>query len=264
MKKLISIALSLASLALLIGCGSTIPAGNKGVYRGFFSGTRDAVYDDGFKWHWPWNNITNYDVRWNANSEKLNILSSDDLHMTIEIALQMRPSPDKVSSLHADIGPGYYRRVVQQPFRAIALEVLSTYTYSDVSKNTVEIQNSILNELRKALEGKYLDFDSVELRHVEYPLEVIQATNQKLATEQLAEQKEYEKAIAEENALIQVINARGQQEAQEIIERTLTPLYLQFQAIEVQRELAQSPNAVFYFMPISKEGLPIVIETPRP
>jgi hypothetical protein len=99
---------------------------------------------------------------------------------------------------------------------------------------------------------------------VEYPEPVIAATNEKLATQELAEQKEYEKAIAEADAQIKIIDARGQQEAQGIIQSTLTPLYLQFQAIEVQRQLARSPNSVFYFVPLGQDGLPLIVQTPLP
>ena len=264
MKTMTLSVLALTSFALLTGCGSTIPAGSKGIYRSHFSGTRDAVYDDGFKWHWPWNGVITYDVRWNTRAEKLNILSSDDLHMMVEVALQLRPTPSGVHELHTDTGPNYYIRVVQQPFRAISLEVLSSYMYSDISKKTAEIQNLILLELQEALQGKHLDFDSVEIRHVEYPMAVLEATNEKLATQQLAEQKQHEKTIAAEEAQIKIIEAQGQKEAQEIIHSTLTPLYLQFQAIEVQRQLAENPNSVFYFMPLGRDGLPIIVETSPP
>lgn len=257
--------LSLLALSgLIAGCGSTIPAGSKGVFRDYFGGTKEAAYDDGFRWHWPWNNVTNYDVRWKTYSEKLNILSADNLHMSVDVALRMRPAPLEVYRLHTETGPEYYPRVVQQPFRAVTLEVLSTYPYNDIPKKTVEIQGRILAQTRQALGGKHLDFDEVEVRHVEYPERVIEAANEKLATQELAEQKEYEKWIAEAEAQIQIIQAKGQQAAQDIIQSTLTPMFLQFQAIEVQRQLARSPNAVFYFVPLGRDGLPFIVETPVP
>lgn len=256
--------LASAALVLLVSCGSTIPAGRKGVYRAYFSGTRDGAYDDGFKWHWPWNQITTYDVRWNTYVEMLGILSADDLHMGVEVALQGRPTPDEVHALHTESGPRYYERVVQQPFRAISLEVLSAYNYTEIPKKTVEIQERILGQLRLALETKHLDFDSVELRHIDYPEAVVSATNEKLATQQLAEQKEHERSIAESDAEIQVIEAQGQREAQSIIQSTLTPRYLQFQAIDVQRQLAENRNAVFYFVPLGRDGLPVTLEAPTP
>lgn len=119
MKSLKIAAIAPAGLVLFIACGSTIPAGSKGVYRGKFSGTRAAVYKDGFKWHWPWNNVVTYDVRWKTMVEKLNILSADNLHMDVEVALRLRPTESEVHQLHTEIGPQYYPQVVQQPFRAI-------------------------------------------------------------------------------------------------------------------------------------------------
>jgi hypothetical protein len=134
MKSLKIAAIALAGLVLFIACGSTIPAGSKGVYRGKFSGTRAAVYKDGFKWHWPWNNIVTYDVRWKTTTEKLKILSADNLHMDVEVALRLRPTESEVYQLHTEIGPEYYPQVVQQPFRAVALTVLSGYNFNDIPK----------------------------------------------------------------------------------------------------------------------------------
>lgn len=264
MKSLKIAAIALAGLVLFIACGSTIPAGSKGVYRGKFSGTRAAVYKDGFKWHWPWNNIVTYDVRWKTTTEKLKILSADNLHMDVEVALRLRPTESEVYQLHTEIGPEYYPQVVQQPFRAVALTVLSGYNFNDIPKQTVEIQNKILAQIREELKGKHLDFDAVELRHVEYPPNVVAATNEKLATQQRMEQKEYDAKIAEWDAQIKITEARGQQRAQKIVDSTLTPTYLQFRAIETQRALANSSNATFYFLPIGKDGLPVIIETPMP
>lgn len=255
---------ALALSGLVAACGSTIPAGSKGVYRDYFGGTRQTAYDDGFKWHWPWNDVATYDVRWNTYTEKLNILSADNLHMSVDVALRIRPTPDEVYKLHTDTGPNYYPRVVQQPFRALTLEVLSGYAYHDIPRRTDEIQDRILAQIQQTLGDKHLDFDAVEVRHVEYPQRVIEATSDKLATQELAEQKEYEKAIAAADAQIQIIDARGQQQAQEIIQSSLTPLYLQFEAIDVQRQLARSSNAVFYFVPLGQDGLPLIVQTPLP
>lgn len=252
----------LGALLLFVACGSTIPSGHKGLYRGKFSGTKEKVYKDGFKWHWLWNNVITYDVRWKTAIEELNILSADNLHMDVEVALRLKPVENELYQLHTEIGPEYYLQVVRQPFRAIALTALADYNFNDIPKRTIEIQNKILDALRGELEGKHLDFDAVELRHVEYPATVIEATNAKLATQQRMEQKEFEKRIAEADAQIKVIDARGQQQAQQIVDSTLTPLYLQFRAIETQRALANSQNATFYFVPMGKDGLPVIIEAP--
>jgi len=48
---------------------------------------------------------------------------------------------------------------------------------------------------------------------------------------------------------------------QQIIDAGLTPLYLQYKALELQDKLSSSTNAKFFFVPIGKDGLPIIVDT---
>lgn len=255
------IIISLLVVVLLAGCGTMIPGGYKGLYSGHFSGVDTTVYPNGFKWAVVWNDVILYDVRWKTQSETVDILSLDDLHMDVDVALRLRPKPDELYYLHTEIGPQYYEQVVQQAFRSISRAVFAQYKYNDIPKKSVEIQNKILAQLKDELKDKHLDLDAVEIKHVEYPPLVKQATDSKLATEQKLLQKEYETKIAEKDAQIKIIEARGQQTAQRIIDSTLTPTYLQYRALDVQKSLINSSNTSFYFIPVGSNGLPIIIDT---
>ncbi len=81
---------SLLALVLLAGCGTTVPGGYHGIYWQRFQGVDTTIYGDGFKWHWPWSDVVLYDTRWKTESENVDILSLDDLHMTVEVALRLR------------------------------------------------------------------------------------------------------------------------------------------------------------------------------
>jgi regulator of protease activity HflC (stomatin/prohibitin superfamily) len=251
----------LAVVFLLAGCGTTIPGGYEGLYWGHYSGVDTTVYGNEFKWAWVWNDVILYDVRWKTESEKVDILSFDDLHMDVEVALRLRPNPNELYFLHTTIGQQYYPQVVQQQFRSISRSVFAQYRYTDIPKKSLEIQNAILAQLKENLRGKHLDLDAVEIKHVEYPPQVKQAADLKLATEQKLLQKEFELKIAERDATIKIIDARGQQTAQKIIDSTLTPTYLQYRALDIQRALANSGNAAFYFVPVGVNGIPILLET---
>ena len=48
---------------------------------------------------------------------------------------------------------------------------------------------------------------------------------------------------------------------QQIIDAGLTPLYLHYKALELQDKLSSSTNAKFFFVPIGKDGLPIIVDT---
>lgn len=252
---------SLLALMLLAGCGSTIPGGYHGIYWQRFQGIDTTIYADGFKWHWPWSDVVLYDTRWRTESENVDILSLDDLHMTVEVALRLRPKVSELYAFHQEVGPNYYKEVVQQQFRTVSRAVFAQYKYSDITKKSVEIQNAILTQFKEAINGKHLDLNTVEVKHVEYPALVKQAADSKLATEQRLMQKEYEERIAEKDAGIRIIEAKGQQAAQRIIDSTLTPAYLQYRALDIQKALVNSSNASFFFVPLGPNGLPIILNT---
>lgn len=259
MKTTYFILASFLTIILLVGCGTTIPGGYHGVFWQRFEGIDTTIYADGFKWHWPWSDVVLYDTRWKTESENVDILSLDDLHMTVEVALRLRPKDDQLYALHQEVGPNYYNEVVQQQFRAVSRTVFARYKYNDITKKSLEIQNVILAQLREAINGKHLDLNAVEVKHVEYPPLVKQAADTKLATEQRLMQKEFEQRIAEKDAEIKIIEAKGQQVAQRIIDSTLTPAYLQYRALDVQKALINSSNATFFFVPLGQNGLPILL-----
>jgi regulator of protease activity HflC (stomatin/prohibitin superfamily) len=261
MKTQYVIIISLLAVVLLVGCGTTIPGGYGGLHWGTYSGVDTTVYGNEFKWEWVWNSVILYDVRWKTQSEKVDILSLDDLHMDVEVALRLRPNPRELYLLHTEIGQEYYAEVVQQQFRSISRAVFSQYRYTDIPKKSLEIQNTILAQLKENLVNKHLELDAVEIKHVEYPERVKQAADLKLATEQKLLQKEFELKIAEKDATIKIIEAQGQQTAQRIIDSTLTPTYLQYRALDIQKELAKSGNASFYFVPVGVNSIPIILET---
>ena len=261
MKTQPAILVGLLAAALLAGCGTTIPGGYEGLYWGHYSGVDSTVYGNEFKWAWAWNDVVLYDVRWKTESEQVDILSLDDLHMDVEVALRLRPNPSELYFLHTEIGQQFYPQVVQQQFRSISRSVFAQYKYTDIPKKSLEIQNAIVALLKENLRGKHLDLDAVEIKHVEYPPQVKQAADLKLATEQKLLQKEFELKIAERDATIKIIDARGQQTAQKIIDSTLTPTYLQYRALDIQKALVNSSNTSFYFVPVGANGIPLLLET---
>ncbi|MBU0558491.1 MAG: prohibitin family protein [Bacteroidetes bacterium] len=255
------IIIGLLAGVILAGCGTTIPGGYEGLHWGRYSRVDTTVYGNEFKWEWAWNSVILYDVRWQTQSEKVDILSNDDLHMEVVVSLRLRPKPNELYFLHTEIGEQYYTEVVQQEFRSASRAVFSQYRYIDIPKKSLEIQNAILTELTENLKGKHLDLDAVQIKHVDYPERVKQAADIKLATEQKLLQKEFELKIAEKDATIKIIDAKGQQTAQKIIDSTLTASYLQYRALDIQKELAKSGNASFYFVPVGVNGIPIILET---
>lgn len=68
--------------------------------------------------------------------------------------------------------------------------------------------------------------------------------------------------IAQQKARIRFENSKGIRKAQDEIARTLTPAYLQWEAIQAQLALAASNNSTFIYIPSGANGVPLVATTP--
>ncbi len=68
--------------------------------------------------------------------------------------------------------------------------------------------------------------------------------------------------VEKQKAQIRVQEAIGIAEAQKIINATLTPLYLQHEAIQAQLKMAGSPNHTQIYIPVGANGIPLVFTAP--
>ena len=95
---------------------------------------------------------------------------------------------------------------------------------------------TVIFDTRPTLEDylKTSPFELVKLvvGNIDYPEIVARAVDNKLAAQQLLEEKETQKEIAEEDAEIKIEEAKGIAEAQGIINSTLIKNYLQHEAIQ--------------------------------
>lgn len=201
-----------------------------------------------------------YDMRLNSYQEHIDILTSDQLHTTLDLSVTIRPKPEELPLLVLEVGEDYYGKIVKPNFYSVTRGIIAKYNYEEISARSLEIENEIAAALKKRLEGKHIVLDKVTLDHIMYSPVLTRATDEKLATKQKLEQKEIEMEIAEKEAEIQRISARGQRDAQQIIDQGLTRNYLQFKSLEVQERLSESENAKFFFVPLGSDGLPVIID----
>jgi len=253
---------SIILIVVLTGCASVIQPGYKGMmWKPWGNGLRtDKIYDDGLAWKLPWNRVIKYNVQWTKNQIEISLLTSDELHVTITVSVIMRPSPKDLPLLELEIGRQYYENIVKPEFFTITRSIFANYSHKEMTVQGPKIEKDILAELKTRLKGKHIQFDNITLDHIMYSPLVTDAVDRKLATQQEIEQKDYEIEIAAKDAEIQRTLAKGQKDAEDIINQNLTQQYLQFRALEVQEKLATSPNAKFYFVPIGKDGIPLIID----
>jgi len=261
-KSLNNIVIMILLTIVIAGCSVIKPGKQAMKWSPYGEGLKtEKVYKDGVVWIWPWNGIVSYNTQWQTFTENVAILTKDELHINLRVSVTLRPIEAELPELELEVGRDYYNNVVRPEFVSLTRNIFSNYQYSVVSPKSPEIEEAIFKGLVESVKGKHLEFDNVTVDHIIYPTVVTSAVNRKLAVEQDIKQKDYEIEIAEKEAEIQRIRARGQRDAQKIIDSGLTKIYLQYKALEVQEKLSTSNNAKFYFIPLGKDGLPIIIDT---
>lgn len=279
MRKTMAVKLALLGVVAiaLAGCGATVRPGQRGIkYWALRSpGLQKEVKREGFYFLWPWNDMVKYDVTWQSRTEKLDILTADSLHIQTSLTVTFRPVADQIYTLHTEVGPGYYERVVRPSFLAIARSEFARHEHDALARDEPEIERSILEVLRSAIDGQPIEVDKVAIEHIEYDRNVSAAISAKLATAQKVQQKEAEVQIAQRDADIERTLARGradatriaaegesaaivlkgeaQKKAQAEITKTLSASYLRYKAFD--------GNATrFYFVPVGKDGMPVIVD----
>lgn len=270
----LTILLGIPILLVMYGCGTTVDPGNRGLrWNPLTAGLMKEPLRDGYYWHAPWNDVFKYDVRYQSFTEKVDALTADDLSVHLHAAITMRPIAEEVYFLAQEVGQNWYAQLVRPHFLSAVRGVVAQYSMIALPERSSEIGNKIEAVMVESLKGRHLDVYSVALSEIEFSQMVLKAIEQKQAKEQEKEQKEFELVIAQRNAEIariqakgegdalQIraegegeslrIRAKGQSQAQEIITKTLTPEYLKY-------KLYESSNAKVIIIP-DKSNVPIIV-----
>jgi prohibitin 1 len=258
--KVMGILLVLFFLVSLSGCGRSVPAGHKGVYFNWRSGT-DVEQSLGEGWHWllPWNRIIVYDVRMKDTMEKLSVLSSDQLNIQSDVSIRFRPDPSKVAELHQSVGADFYGVLIAPTLRNISREVIAKYESVEAYTKRQEIQAEIHNGVISKLEAKPILVEKVMLRNMDFPKVVTAAIEQKLAMKQEAEKMKYvlEKETLE--AQRKGVEAKGIADFQRIVSQGINENLLRWKGIEATLKLAESDNSKVVVVGSGKDGLPLIL-----
>lgn len=84
------------------------------------------------------------------------------------------------------------------------------------------------------------------------------AQNNILVTELEIKNTAQKVEVEKQKAKVRVAEANGISRSQHIINATLTDQYLQHEAINAQREMANSPNHTTIYIPSGQNGVPVV------
>jgi len=149
--------------------------------------------------------------------------------------------------------------VLTPEFRSTIRDVTAGFNAVDLySGRRQEVSATMVNELRKRLEGRGITVEAVLLRNVQMPRQVSDAVEAKLAADQKAQQMEFVLRKEEREADRKRIEARGIADFQRIVTAGITPGLLTWKGIEATEKLAESTNSKFIVIG-GKNGLPLIM-----
>ena len=267
-----------ALTAAALGCGVTIPPGSAGLkYRALRTpALSQTINQPGYYPLWAWNKMVVYDTTTQDMTSEVHVLTADNLHIAATATVTFHPLREKIYELHTEVGPNYYEELLGPAFVTLIRGEFSKHMHNNLAREASEIERAVHDSLQARFAERYLVIDQVAINHLDSDSTVTQAISQKIAVKQRFEQKQHEMEIAQRDAEIArtqaqargdaariaaegeaqaiILKGKAQAEAQEAINRTLTPRYLQYKAFD-------QPNATFYFVPLGKDGLPLIVDT---
>jgi regulator of protease activity HflC (stomatin/prohibitin superfamily) len=239
----------LAALGAFFALGSmivVIGAGTVGVRHAFGHVDRDPLLP-GIRFVTPWSSVERFSTREEQypehdQVEEIAALSSEQMGMTVDVALRWQINPQDAPAIFTEIGGmDQIRGAVRNAIRNGVRDGMVQFTINDIAhRNRIaalmeaEVDSALITRPRSG-EGDFriATVTAFFLRDLQPPAQVVAAINAKIAQEQ---------QIQTERHRVEV--ARLQSEQQRLLNQTLTAEALTKQYLEVLHDMRQSNNLV--------------------
>jgi regulator of protease activity HflC (stomatin/prohibitin superfamily) len=238
----------------------TAHPGEAGVLFRRFTGTEiDQIYKEGLHIISPLDIMTIYETRNQIALHEFDVLSVKGLRIHLAIAIRYRPQYEMLTLLHQRIGPDYLQRVVLPQIESVMRKQLGSFTADQIYTNENGLLNQAIVLAINEVGRNYVEVDDVIIRSLTLPENIVTAIEDKLTQQEYLRSYEFRLQTADKEAQRKISEARGIQQAQRIIDESLTPEILTFEGIKATQELAKSQNAKIVVIGSGKNGLPLIL-----
>ena len=250
----------------MVGCGTQIPSGHRGVFFSKFGdGTEMGhIYPEGFAWHLPWNSMYVYRTQLQERKEDLTALSSDGASIKLEVSILYLPDEKHLDSLQIKLGPDYYDEFVAPTVRDVARAVAGRYKPEEIYSTKREVIAQEMHDVLQAAASKrWIVIDKVLIRDVQIPAKISEAINFKLTADQEAQKMQFTIEKEKREAERKRIEAQGIADFQKIVSAGITESYLKWKGIEATQKLAESPNSKVVVVGNSSSSMPVILSADK-
>ena len=211
--------------------------------------------------------VENIDMRTRSYTEEFQLLTKDNLSVSFEVNTRISLKDGSTKEIVEEWGGvDWYEWNVKEQLRTIVREQVTEFSATTLQLETPKVRAQVENKLAERYENPEnptpIHIESVDIGQIQFPVEVAEAIQRKIATKQELERQRFLLSKTEKEAAIKVLEAINVAKQQLIISSTLDPLYVQHRAVQVYRSLAQSTNQTVITLPNSSEGtgMPLVLK----
>jgi prohibitin 1 len=245
----------------LIASIAYVPAGHVGVLV-LFGRVTDNVLPEGTHIVNPLLKVYRMSVRTQELKEQASVPSREGLLVTLDTSLLFRLNQAKANQAFQTIGPNYIQVVVEPNLRSAIRSITAAHSANALYTGEREqVAQAIAEELRRELEPRGIEVQSVLLRDIQLPQVVRQAIEAKQQAEQEALRMQFVLERETREAERKRIEAAGIADFQRIVAQGISQQLLTWKGIEATEKLATSQNAKVVVIGGGRTGLPLILSS---
>jgi prohibitin 2 len=230
----LGIAAVLVLVIVILGSFTQVGVGEVGIVKHFGAIDPDHpdVFDPGIHTKVPFrDDVVIFDTRIQKEQVQASAASKDGVTITSTIAVNFHIDASKAPLILQNLGPNYKDRIIDQQIQQSFKDVTAQYAGLELIQKREEVANKAKETLKNKLVAYYIIVDEFTIPNYEFPKEF----NDAILATQVANQQNLQAKQLQEKAKTEaetaLIVAQGLANAQKAQATTLTPEYLQLQAI---------------------------------
>lgn len=202
-------------------CFRIVGVGKVGIVTRFGNVNREWQSGVHFKLPWPIEGVTKMNVQIQKEQQDASAATHDLQTVTTTLALNYHLTPDTAGQVYREIGTDYKNRIIDPVLQETVKSVTSQYNAEELISKRPQVEATILADLQAKLAKRGITVDNISIVNFAFSAQFSDAIEQKQVAQQDAQKAQY-----------QLQTAQLQAQAQEVQAKTLTPEYLQLQAIQ--------------------------------
>lgn len=226
--------LVLLCLAVISSFIVIIHAGERGVLMKF-GAIQDQVLEEGIHLIVPIvETVEKVSVRVQSQEISAEASSKDLQDVYADVALNWHVFPQEANLIYQQIGTqaAVIDRIINPAIEEVLKAVMAKYTAEEIITKRGEVKTGVDQALTERLKPYHIAVDDLSLVHIHFTQRFSDAVEAKQIAEQEAKRAEFVALKAVQEAEARMNLARGEAEAQRLLQESLTPELLQRQAIE--------------------------------